>query len=82
MRRRGGAQQAVRGLLPTPTTADMVEALRACAQRYMAAGRNAHDAYLQALRDVGSATMFTGFTLSIGVLTWPRSKSTLCQKRA
>ena len=39
-------------------------------QRYMAAGRNPHAAYLQALNDVGSATMFTGFTLSVGVLTW------------
>jgi predicted RND superfamily exporter protein len=39
-------------------------------QRYMAAGRDAHGAYLQALRDVGSATMFTGFTLAVGVSTW------------
>jgi predicted RND superfamily exporter protein len=39
-------------------------------QRYMAAGRNAYDAYLQALNDVGSATMFTGFTLAVGVSTW------------
>jgi predicted RND superfamily exporter protein len=39
-------------------------------QRYMAAGRNAYEAYLQALKDVGSATMFTGFTLAVGVSTW------------
>jgi len=39
-------------------------------QRYMAAGRNAHEAYLQALNDVGSATMFTGLTLAVGVSTW------------
>jgi predicted RND superfamily exporter protein len=39
-------------------------------QRYMAAGRDPHAAYLQALRDVGSATMFTGFTLAVGVSTW------------
>jgi predicted RND superfamily exporter protein len=39
-------------------------------QRYMASGKNAHDAYLQALNDVGSATMFTGFTLAVGVSTW------------
>ena len=36
----------------------------------MGAGRNAHEAYLQALNDVGSATMFTGFTLAVGVSTW------------
>ena len=39
-------------------------------QRYMAAGRNPYEAYLQALKDVGSATMFTGFTLAVGVSTW------------
>jgi predicted RND superfamily exporter protein len=39
-------------------------------QRYIRSGRNVHDAYLQALKDVGSATMFTGFTLSVGVSTW------------
>ena len=39
-------------------------------QRYMEAGRSAYEAYLQALKDVGSATMFTGFTLAVGVSTW------------
>ena len=43
-------------------------------QRYMAAGRTAYEAYLQALKDVGSATMFTGFTLAIGVSTWSFSE--------
>jgi predicted amidohydrolase YtcJ len=32
------AQELVRGLIPPPTTADMVEALRLCGERYAAAG--------------------------------------------
>ncbi|WP_439815884.1 efflux RND transporter permease subunit [Zavarzinia sp. CC-PAN008] len=43
-------------------------------QRYMRAGKNPHQAYLQALKDVGSATMFTGFTLAVGVSTWSFSE--------
>lgn len=39
-------------------------------QRYMRLGKTPYEAYLQALRDVGSATMFTGFTLAVGVTTW------------
>lgn len=39
-------------------------------QRYMRMGVSPHQAYLQALNDVGSATMFTGGTLAIGVSTW------------
>lgn len=39
-------------------------------QRYMRAGLSPYGAYLQALNDVGSATMFTGATLAIGVSTW------------
>ncbi|WP_439813625.1 efflux RND transporter permease subunit [Zavarzinia sp. CC-PAN008] len=39
-------------------------------QRYMRAGKNPYEAYLQCLQDVGSATMFTGFTLAVGVSTW------------
>lgn len=39
-------------------------------QRYMRMGVSPHAAYLQALNDVGSATMFTGGTLAIGVSTW------------
>jgi len=39
-------------------------------QRYMRMGKTPHEAYLQALYDVGSATMFTGFTLAVGVSTW------------
>lgn len=39
-------------------------------QRYMRMGVTPHEAYLQALNDVGSATMFTGGTLAIGVSTW------------
>lgn len=39
-------------------------------QRYMRMGKTPHEAYLQALYDVGSATMFTGGTLAIGVSTW------------
>jgi uncharacterized protein len=39
-------------------------------QRYMRMGVSPHEAYLQALNDVGSATMFTGGTLAIGVSTW------------
>ncbi|MDE1172486.1 MAG: efflux RND transporter permease subunit [Parvibaculaceae bacterium] len=39
-------------------------------QRYMRMGLTPHKAYLQALNDVGSATMFTGGTLAIGVSTW------------
>ncbi len=39
-------------------------------QRYMRMGKSPFQAYEQALKDVGSATMFTGFTLAIGVSTW------------
>ncbi len=39
-------------------------------QRYMRMGVTPYQAYLQALHDVGSATMFTGGTLAIGVSTW------------
>ncbi len=39
-------------------------------QRYMRMGVSPYAAYLQALNDVGSATMFTGGTLAIGVSTW------------
>jgi len=39
-------------------------------QRYMRMGKTPYEAYLQALHDVGSATMFTGFTLAVGVSTW------------
>jgi predicted RND superfamily exporter protein len=39
-------------------------------QRYMRMGVTPHAAYLQALNDVGSATMFTGLTLAVGVSTW------------
>ncbi len=39
-------------------------------QRYMRMGVSPYQAYLQALNDVGSATMFTGGTLAIGVSTW------------
>ena len=39
-------------------------------QRYMRMGLSPYKAYLQALYDVGSATMFTGFTLAVGVSTW------------
>lgn len=39
-------------------------------QRYMRMGKSPYQAYDQALKDVGSATMFTGFTLAIGVSTW------------
>jgi predicted RND superfamily exporter protein len=39
-------------------------------QRYMRMGKTPHEAYLQALHDVGSATMFTGITLAVGVSTW------------
>ena len=33
-------------------------------------GVNAHDAYLAALKERGSAVLITGFTLAIGVSTW------------
>ncbi len=39
-------------------------------QRYMRMGVSPYEAYLGALNDVGSATMFTGGTLAIGVSTW------------
>ncbi|WP_199698984.1 efflux RND transporter permease subunit [Oleomonas cavernae] len=39
-------------------------------QRYMRLGKSPFEAYEQALKDVGSATMFTGFTLAVGVSTW------------
>ncbi|WP_439814055.1 efflux RND transporter permease subunit [Zavarzinia sp. CC-PAN008] len=43
-------------------------------QRYMSMGKSPYEAYLQALHDVGSATMFTGFTLAIGVALWSFSE--------
>jgi predicted RND superfamily exporter protein len=36
----------------------------------IAKGMNIHDAYYQALRERGSAVIFTGITLAIGVSTW------------
>lgn len=39
-------------------------------QRYMRMGLTPYSAYLKALNDVGSATLFTGLTLAIGVSTW------------
>ncbi|MGB8843843.1 MAG: MMPL family transporter [Aliidongia sp.] len=37
---------------------------------YMGAGMALHDAYIQTLRETGSAVIFTGLTLSVGVATW------------
>lgn len=36
----------------------------------IAQGKNIHEAYLQALKERGSAVIFTGVTLAIGVSTW------------
>lgn len=37
---------------------------------YMRQGRTLQQAYLQTLRETGSAVIFTGLTLSLGVATW------------
>jgi predicted RND superfamily exporter protein len=37
---------------------------------YMGAGMSLQDAYIQTLRETGSAVIFTGLTLSVGVATW------------
>jgi predicted RND superfamily exporter protein len=37
---------------------------------YMGEGMSLHKAYIQTLRETGSAVIFTGLTLSIGVATW------------
>jgi hypothetical protein len=37
---------------------------------YMSAGMSLQDAYVQTLRETGSAVIFTGLTLSVGVATW------------
>jgi|HubBroStandDraft_1064217.scaffolds.fasta_scaffold00011_80 predicted RND superfamily exporter protein len=37
---------------------------------YMGAGMALQDAYIQTLRETGSAVIFTGLTLSVGVATW------------
>ncbi|WP_076424545.1 RND family transporter [Aquipseudomonas alcaligenes] len=39
-------------------------------QQHLAEGLNISDAFRQALREVGVATLFTAVTLSIGVATW------------
>lgn len=39
-------------------------------QMHLAAGQNIVDAFKQALREVGVATVFTALTLSVGVATW------------
>jgi predicted RND superfamily exporter protein len=39
-------------------------------QHYMRRGMSLQDAYIQTLRETGSAVIFTGLTLSIGVVTW------------
>ncbi|HEX4890414.1 MAG TPA: MMPL family transporter [Alphaproteobacteria bacterium] len=39
-------------------------------QLYLRMGRSPYEAFLGALNDVGSATIFTGGTLAIGVSTW------------
>ena len=36
----------------------------------IAQGKNIHEAYFQALKERGSAVIFTGITLAIGVSTW------------
>lgn len=40
---------------------------------YMRQGRTLQQAYLQTLRETGSAVIFTGLTLSLGVATWALS---------
>ncbi len=37
---------------------------------YMGTGMSLQDAYVQTLRETGSAVIFTGLTLSVGVATW------------
>jgi hypothetical protein len=37
---------------------------------YLATGMSLQDAYIQTLRETGSAVIFTGLTLSVGVVTW------------
>jgi hypothetical protein len=37
---------------------------------YMSTGMSLQDAYVQTLRETGSAVIFTGLTLSVGVATW------------
>jgi uncharacterized protein len=37
---------------------------------YMVQGMSLQDAYIQTLRETGSAVIFTGLTLSVGVATW------------
>ncbi len=37
---------------------------------YMSTGMSLQDAYIQTLRETGSAVIFTGLTLSVGVATW------------
>jgi len=37
---------------------------------YMSEGLSLQDAYIQTLRETGSAVIFTGLTLSVGVATW------------
>lgn len=39
-------------------------------RHYMHRGMSLQDAYIQTLRETGSAVIFTGLTLSIGVATW------------
>ena len=36
----------------------------------MSTGMSLQDAYVQTLRETGSAVIFTGLTLSVGVATW------------
>ena len=37
---------------------------------YLVKGMSMQDAYIQTLRETGSAVIFTGLTLSVGVVTW------------
>jgi predicted RND superfamily exporter protein len=37
---------------------------------YLVRGMSMQDAYIQTLRETGSAVIFTGLTLSVGVVTW------------
>jgi len=37
---------------------------------YLVRGMSMQDAYIQTLRETGSAVIFTGLTLSVGVATW------------
>ena len=39
-------------------------------REHMLAGASVHDAYLRALHETGTAVIFTGLTLAIGVSTW------------